>query len=72
MRHAVCLQRIQLGQTQLQGMESKKVSNSGVKLCLLPSQQIAPGGGLKPVRQTYNSTTHAPVTDFFLVQRCCQ
>ena len=76
MRHAVCAQRIQFGQAQLQCMVAKHVSHGRVQLGLFPRQQVAARWRLKPIVQTYNrtilSTTHAPVTNFFLCLACCR
>ena len=52
--HAVGLQRVQLGQPQLQGVEAKHIGHRLGALGVLPGQQALAGRGLQPIVQTYN------------------
>ena len=54
MRHAVGLQRVELGQPELQRVKAEQVGDGTVEMALLPLEQHLPDGGPQPLGQLYD------------------
>lgn len=57
--HPVGAQRIELGQSELKGMEAENIGHRAIELNLLPCHEVLAGRGSQPLIKLYNRLRRA-------------